>query len=104
MPWASWRRRCEMAATGAQEVHVQPESLRAKAAFVLIHGGGMGSWAWEHMVPHLAIPSISVDLPGRGSDAESVNDPTGRETPRGLDGGRRDSPGSGVMPELPDVV
>jgi pimeloyl-ACP methyl ester carboxylesterase len=33
---------------------------------VLIHGGGFDSRCWDLLIPHLAGPSLSVDLPGRG--------------------------------------
>lgn len=34
---------------------------------VLIHGSMLGSWIWEGVVPHLALPSLAMDLPGRGN-------------------------------------
>jgi pimeloyl-ACP methyl ester carboxylesterase len=38
--------------------------------FVLVHGAGMGADCWDRLLPHLARPTIAVDLPGRGSRAE----------------------------------
>ncbi|MFL6107628.1 MAG: alpha/beta fold hydrolase [Marmoricola sp.] len=38
--------------------------------FVLVHGAGMGASCWDRLLPHLARPSIAVDLPGRGSRAD----------------------------------
>jgi pimeloyl-ACP methyl ester carboxylesterase len=37
--------------------------------FVLVHGAGMGADCWDRLLPHLAQPTIAVDLPGRGSRA-----------------------------------
>jgi len=37
--------------------------------FVLVHGAGMGAGCWDRLLPHLARPTIAVDLPGRGSRA-----------------------------------
>lgn len=34
-------------------------------AFVLLHGGGLGSWVWERVVPLLNRCALAVDLPGR---------------------------------------
>ena len=34
--------------------------------FLLVHGGGHDSRCWSRMTPHLAGPSLAVDLPGRG--------------------------------------
>jgi pimeloyl-ACP methyl ester carboxylesterase len=31
-----------------------------------VHGGGFDSRCWDLLVPHLAAPSLAVDLPGRG--------------------------------------
>ena len=38
--------------------------------FVLVHGAGMGASCWDRLLPHLARPTIAVDLPGRGSRAD----------------------------------
>ncbi len=35
---------------------------------VLIHGGGFDARCWDLLVPHLDMPWIAVDLPGRGSN------------------------------------
>jgi pimeloyl-ACP methyl ester carboxylesterase len=34
--------------------------------FVLVHGGGFGSRAWDRLIPFLPDTTIAVDLPGRG--------------------------------------
>src|SRR5688500_13251582 len=34
--------------------------------FVLVHGGYHGAWCWDAVVPLLDLPSVAVDLPGRG--------------------------------------
>jgi pimeloyl-ACP methyl ester carboxylesterase len=34
--------------------------------FVLVHGGGFGSTAWDRLIPFLGGPVLTVDLPGRG--------------------------------------
>jgi pimeloyl-ACP methyl ester carboxylesterase len=42
---------------------------------VLVHGGMHGAWCWELVQPLLDLPSVAVDLPGRGRrplDAEPV--------------------------------
>jgi pimeloyl-ACP methyl ester carboxylesterase len=33
---------------------------------VLVHGGFHGAWCWERLLPHLDVPALAVDLPGRG--------------------------------------
>lgn len=33
---------------------------------VLVHGGGFDSRCWDLLLPHLAVPTVAVDLPGRG--------------------------------------
>jgi pimeloyl-ACP methyl ester carboxylesterase len=38
--------------------------------FVLVHGGGFGSVAWDRLIPFLPGPSLAVDLPGRGRRAD----------------------------------
>jgi pimeloyl-ACP methyl ester carboxylesterase len=38
----------------------------AADGFVLVHGGYHGAWCWEPVRPLLSMPSIAVDLPGRG--------------------------------------
>jgi len=35
--------------------------------FVLVHGGYHGAWCWDQVCPKLALPSVAVDLPGRGT-------------------------------------
>jgi len=35
-----------------------------------VHGAGMGADCWDRLLPHLARPTIAVDLPGRGSRAD----------------------------------
>jgi pimeloyl-ACP methyl ester carboxylesterase len=35
--------------------------------FVLVHGGYHGAWCWDPVRPKLALPSVAVDLPGRGT-------------------------------------
>jgi pimeloyl-ACP methyl ester carboxylesterase len=34
--------------------------------FVLVHGGCHGAWCWDEVRPLLNLPSVAVDLPGRG--------------------------------------
>ena len=34
--------------------------------YVLVHGGGFGSGAWDRLLPFLPGPVLAVDLPGRG--------------------------------------
>ena len=36
-------------------------------AFVLIHGAHHGSWVWDPLLAHLRLPTLAVDLPGRGA-------------------------------------
>ena len=36
------------------------------SVIVLVHGGGHGAWCWEPLMSRLDIPSIAIDLPGRG--------------------------------------
>lgn len=33
---------------------------------VLVHGGFHGAWCWDHVRSRLSMPSVAVDLPGRG--------------------------------------
>lgn len=35
--------------------------------FVLVHGGFHGAWCWDPVRPKLSLPSVAVDLPGRGT-------------------------------------
>lgn len=35
--------------------------------FVLVHGGYHGAWCWDQVRPKLSLPSVAVDLPGRGT-------------------------------------
>ncbi len=32
---------------------------------VLFHGAGLGSWIWDAVLPHLTVPHLALDLPGR---------------------------------------
>lgn len=32
---------------------------------VLVHGGMLGSWCWEAVLPHVELPVVAVNLPGR---------------------------------------
>ena len=42
-------------------------------AFILIHGAGLGSFVWDEMKPHLALPAIAINFPGRSqSDEEKL--------------------------------
>jgi pimeloyl-ACP methyl ester carboxylesterase len=34
---------------------------------VLVHGGGFDRRCWDLLIPHLKVPTVAVDLPGRGS-------------------------------------
>lgn len=33
---------------------------------LLLHGAGLGAWIWDRVVPHLLLPALALDLPGRG--------------------------------------
>lgn len=33
-----------------------------------IHGGGHGAWVWDDVRSLLVLPSIAIDLPGKGMD------------------------------------
>jgi pimeloyl-ACP methyl ester carboxylesterase len=37
---------------------------------ILIHGAGLGAWAWERVLPGLEFPSLAVDLPRRGDTTQ----------------------------------
>jgi pimeloyl-ACP methyl ester carboxylesterase len=39
--------------------------------FVLVHGAFHGAWCWDQVVPKLSLPSVAVDLPGRGTRPRS---------------------------------
>ncbi len=39
--------------------------------FVLVHGAFHGAWCWDQVVPKLGLPSVAVDLPGRGTRPRS---------------------------------
>ena len=32
---------------------------------LLLHGAGLGAWIWDRVVPHLHLPALALDLPGR---------------------------------------
>jgi pimeloyl-ACP methyl ester carboxylesterase len=34
---------------------------------ILVHGGFHGAWCWDAVRPRLAVPTLAVDLPGRGA-------------------------------------
>ena len=36
---------------------------------VLVHGGMLGSWCWEKVLPLLGCDVVAVDLPGRSGAA-----------------------------------
>ncbi|GGG25917.1 esterase [Rhodococcoides trifolii] len=40
-------------------------------SFVLVHGAGMGASCWDRLVPLLNAPAVAVDLPGRGTRADT---------------------------------
>lgn len=37
---------------------------------ILIHGAGLGAWAWERVLPALEFPALAVDLPRRGDTTQ----------------------------------
>jgi len=39
--------------------------------YVLVHGAGMGASCWDPVLPHLDGPALAVDLPGRGTRADT---------------------------------
>lgn len=41
--------------------------------FLLIHGAGLGAWAWDRVVPHLTLPALAVDLPMRGDPNKTLS-------------------------------
>lgn len=48
------------------------EVARGGRGFVLVHGGGLGSWAWREVRPLLNLPAMAVDLPGRPANPVTV--------------------------------
>lgn len=38
--------------------------------YVLVHGAHHGAWVWDPLVPHLGLPAVAVDLPGRGHQTD----------------------------------
>ncbi|WKZ29255.1 MAG: alpha/beta hydrolase [Patescibacteria group bacterium] len=44
-----------------------------RIGFILIHGAGLGAWAWERVMPLLKAPSIAVDLPMRGDPNKTLH-------------------------------
>ena len=32
---------------------------------VLLHGAGIGAWAWERVISNLSTPAVALDVPGR---------------------------------------
>lgn len=48
------------------------DATRGGRGFVLVHGGGLGSWCWRDVRPLLNLPSVAVDLPGRTANPVSV--------------------------------
>lgn len=45
-------------------------------AFVLVHGGFQTASCWERLIPHLALPALAVDLPGRGKHPAPMSEVT----------------------------
>ena len=43
---------------------------------VLVHGGGFDGRCWEPVQPHLGVPSLAVDLPGRGRHPAPLSEVT----------------------------
>lgn len=39
---------------------------------LLLHGAGLGSWIWDHVIPHLDAPSDAIDLPRRDASLQSA--------------------------------
>jgi pimeloyl-ACP methyl ester carboxylesterase len=39
---------------------------------VLVHGGSFAASCWDFLLPHLDVPAVAVDLPGRGSRARPL--------------------------------
>lgn len=44
--------------------------------FVLVHGGFHDASCWERLVPHLSLPALAVDLPGRGAHPAPMEEVT----------------------------
>jgi pimeloyl-ACP methyl ester carboxylesterase len=42
---------------------------------ILIHGAHHGPWVWDDVVPLLSLPSLAVELPGRGGTASRPGAP-----------------------------
>lgn len=40
--------------------------------FLLIHGAGLGAWAWDRVTPQLDFPALAVDLPMRGDPYKTL--------------------------------
>ena len=45
---------------------MSPERSTDIDGVVLVHGGYHGAWCWDDVVPQLHLPTVAVDLPGRG--------------------------------------
>ncbi|MFA5853775.1 MAG: alpha/beta fold hydrolase [Patescibacteria group bacterium] len=41
--------------------------------FLLIHGAGLGAWAWDRVTPLLKYPALAVDLPMRGDPNKAMS-------------------------------
>ncbi len=44
-----------------------------RIGFLLIHGAGLGAWAWNRVLPHLTLPSLAVDFPLRGDPGKTLS-------------------------------
>lgn len=44
-----------------------------RIGFILIHGAGLGAWAWERVTPLLNVPALAVDLPMRGDPNKTLH-------------------------------
>ena len=40
---------------------------------ILIHGAGLGKWAWDRVLPDLEFPALAVELPRRGDTTQVLS-------------------------------
>jgi pimeloyl-ACP methyl ester carboxylesterase len=43
-----------------------------RVGVILIHGAGLGAWAWKRVLPLLGVPGVAVDLPLRGDKSKAL--------------------------------
>jgi len=55
------------------KVMAEDNKPMGRPGIILLHGAGLGSHIWEKVIPMLNLPSLAIDLPGRGGEPASTS-------------------------------